>query len=465
MDIRDFVVAFFESRDASVLSENGRLIVHLPDDLKEAFGKPKLDLVFNSRDIDEDSELVTHGGYVLSKIHGLLQGKGQKVVSALSERFPFDAPSIRKQIVVKRGSVSAFKGKRLNSVDILFNFKITYLSDEKIEEMHSVVIDKYGNIFQPYDYYHSEDIVPKTEKKSGKVTRKYIENSFRECARHVSEYAKTEGARHKNEILQRLHKNISRLKGYYEAQIEEISPTNPQYEQKRALHVGEYEKKLAEEIENHGMKIVLSLVSYQIIERTDIECRLEITGEVAGKRRKTPYTHTALFDPYSGTFDLGLCAACSAPASELVVTDGNALACSHCAYACSSCLSTYSRFRINPSACKTCGSEMCEGCAARCFDCGQPVCPEHSKVCGVGQEVICGDCASHCQVCEKELCEDHSFICSSTGDRICFEHKFICKTCRRVFSQSFIKTKRKKALEDNLCPACSRQQSHAGTRR
>jgi len=61
-----------------------RVVVRLPESLRERFAADELRMAFRAQDADETTELVTDGGYVLDKIHSVLQDYGWKAFVSLT---------------------------------------------------------------------------------------------------------------------------------------------------------------------------------------------------------------------------------------------------------------------------------------------------------------------------------------------------------------------------------------------
>lgn len=444
-----FLKQFFEINHSETKESRGRLSVKLSDELREHFKQDDLELVFDAQDVDEKSELVTHGSYVLNTIYNFLQDRGGKIVSRLGERHKPSRDELLDSIRLDNGKVSALKSKKEKVVDILFNFKVTYLSDEKLEDIFTLGVDTHGAIFDAGAYYSDKvmkDVVPLQQKGGIELSRKDLEIQFRECLKAASERAQEYGKGLQNEILKRLHRNISRIKGYYTAQIQELHRNQPSYEEKRIHLEREHEHKLKEEINNHKLRIVLKLLSYHIIERSEIRISAKFETISSG----SDVALDMVYDPYLGEIDYGSCPVCHSDIEKIILSDDGKIGCSHCSFVCSTCKKQFSDIQ-HAAACVVCGNPLCAGCQTSCNTCHQPVCDKHHHVCAVGEELICEQCLKKCSVCKRELCADHTFNCHSTHDTLCFEHRVICKGCRKIFSPRYVQQLKK---SEKFCPEC-----------
>lgn len=446
--MRSFIRSFFTKFGATLQPGDDRLDVRLPADLQEFFGQEDLRLVFDPQRVDESSELVTHGGYVLNTIFEFMQQRGVKSVSRLPERYRPSREEILKALVVENAAIEDIRVARSKNVDVVFSFKSTFLSDEKSELIYQIGIDRRGQVFHAESYY-TDDVVHSalsSESHKGDIdlTRKELEARFRSCLKYVSRLATEHGQSLQRDILKRLHRNLLRIKGYYGAQIDELHRNQPGYEEKR-LHIErEYEHKKTEEIDNHRLRIVLKLINYHIVERTELDVGLDLRSA-----QKAVLHADIIYDSFAGTVDYGHCPSCQAQMDSIVITDEGAIACPQCLATCASCRKRLSKASM-PDSCSVCGISVCRDCLMQCAECGSHLCRDHAGFCSVGHETLCAACSTTCADCNRVLCHDHGFDCHATRKRICHEHRVICRSCRRVFSSSYVSS-----LGDRRCPSCN----------
>jgi len=449
--MKSFIKRFFESSGSSIARKNGQYAITLATDLEQLFGQKELKLVFEADDVNEDTELVTHGSYVLNTIHAFLQDRGIKIVSKLPEKFKTSKDQIEEKIEVENGSIRSSRVKKEKTVDIIFNFKVTFLSDEKSEDIYSMGIDQRGTVFDSKSYYTDEliqnELIPQQQKGAIELTRKEAEQLFRQCLKAASQRAQEFGRSLQNDILKRLHRNITRIKGYYTAQIEELHRNQPSYEERRLMLEREYEHKLKEEIKNHQLRIVLKLLSYHVIERTETQIHLDLKP----KRNDHAVTLQILYDNFSDQIDYGACPTCQAVMDKIIFTHDGMIGCSRCVLKCESCGSLFSD-KVGTMTCEICDKHVCQQCLISCSQCGNKVCKEHVHACDVGNEMTCEHCLKKCSTCGKNLCDEHTFRCAATSEPICFEHRVICRGCRKIYSSNYVSRIKKK---EKVCPSCA----------
>ncbi len=447
--MKEFVESFFRTYGAEVEACNGEIVVQLRDELRDLFEQDALRLVFDARDVDEDSELVTHGGYILSAIHSFLQDKGVKVIGRLPDRHPFDRDEMKPSLIVQGGRITDFRAKKDRTADCVFYFKVTFLSDEKSEKLYAVGTDRHGALFDAEEYYTDDvilkDIVPLAQKGSIDLTRKDIEKLFRDCLKSASERARSEAAELQREVLQRLHRSVTRIKGYYTAQIQELHRNQSGYEDRRLAIEREQQHKLSEEISNHRIRIVLKLINLHIVERT--ETLVTLTVQPA---HGDPVEHVVQFDHFTGLLDYGTCPSCRMAMDTLVLTEAGEIACPKCTTTCHAC-GRISRDLHRVAVCQICERPTCDRCAHACTQCGKRICADHAHACAIGHEISCDECNTQCEECGKPLCKEHVFVCAASGASVCFEHRVICTKCRRVYSSRTVARLKK---SERICTGC-----------
>ncbi len=447
--MRTFVKKFFEVHQSRISESEQGLTVSLPEELRPHFGQDTIELVFDPRDVDEKSELVTHGSYILNTIYHLLQDRGGKIVSRLEEKHKPTREELEKRVLIENGRVRSVKVKKEKVVDILFNFKVSYLSDEKLEDIFTLGVDTHGSVFDAGLYYTDQvmnDVQPLSQKGNIELSRKDLEIQFRACLKSASDRAQEYGKSLQNDILKRLHRNVARIKGYYTAQIQELHRNQPSYEEKRLHLERELDHKLKEEIHNHKLRIVLKLLSYHIIERPEVRLAVKLVPDTL----KTEISMDMVYDPYSDEIDFGSCPVCRNNMEKIIVSDDGRIGCSHCTFICASCRKLSSDMP-HAAACVVCRESLCGRCQTECSSCHQPVCESHQHVCSIGSEMICDNCLKSCGICRKELCTDHTFLCHATHETLCFEHRAICSGCRRIYSPSYVQQLKK---HERVCPEC-----------
>ncbi len=448
--MKNFVKSFFQTYGGDVREEPPALTVTLPEDLRKLFEQETLRLVFDAKEVDESSELVTHGGYVLSVIHSYLQDKGVKLSSRLPDQHGLDKDHLLETITIEHGKVVEARIKKERTADLVFHFKVTFLSDEKSETLYAIGIDRHGSIFDGDDYYSDEvmekHIIPLSQKGDVDVTRKDIEKLFRDCLKAASERAQREAAALQNDVLKRLHRNVVRIQGYYTAQIQELHRNQPSYEERRLTIEREQQHKLQEEINNHRIRIVIKLLNVHLVERGESLVSLQLKP-LHGDSQQTMVVQ---FDHFTGTVDYGECPICRTTMEKIVMTSDGSMGCQQCAVTCSGCGKVFTDIH-RAARCGICERPTCSDCLTACATCHKEVCLDHAKPCAIGQEMTCTDCLTGCEVCGAELCSEHVFECSATHQPVCFEHRVICRQCRRVYSSNYVQKLKK---PDRKCSGC-----------
>ena len=444
--MKEFVKKYFQAHSAELSDHDGHLQVTLTPELQEVFKQNELRLVFDVNDVDESSELVTHGSFVLNSIYQQLQPRGEKVVSQLEQRLKPTLSRLRRQIVVRNAAIASITPVIAHNQDLIFNFKISYVSDERNEEIRSVGIDRHGAAFDPEQYYFDKDrrpVLASRSRKEFRLPRSRIELLYKQCLKETAQAAKVQATQLQDEVLKRLHNSITRIKGYYESQISELNDSNPSYESRRLVLDREFRHKLTEEINNHRIRIILKLLSYQVIERTDSDVTISI---------RCPDGHVievfTSFDTFTGLLSLGNCMECGSKQEEIVVARGHTVGCPTCVFECAGCHEPVAELQRR-ALCHCCEKPVCPTCVLICTDCHKAVCPEDMLSCAVGRELTCRACAEPCGICGDSLCKDHAFHCAKTREPICHKHRIVCSACRSIFSPNLFQ-----GSSGPVCPNC-----------
>jgi hypothetical protein len=254
-----------------------------------------------------------------------------------------------------------------------------------------------------------------------------------EARKHALFHADVRCAELEQAILPRLHKALSRLVTYYEEQIAEIYDRRDpaRAEERRQVMREDLKRKIAEETENHRLRVRVRLFSFAMILSPTwrTEARLDNT--------RTALTVDIERDLYTGQLHPPPCHACGEKMASIGICDGGHVACPADLFTCSLCgQDRCTACGVRP--CTVCGEFVCQACATSCQACGGWTCPEHSLRCPVCQDMICQACQGTCSVCGSRQCAIHLL-----ADHI--SRELVCRTCAVT------------------CPACEQPSAHTGT--
>lgn len=307
---------------------------------------------------------------------------------------------------------------------VMFFFKVSFLSDEKRERVVSLLIDPYTEeIDRPVDLrravrFHVDCGKDKSQEEYAlqRLYRRACDHLERRLARAVEEYERAVG--------ERLRKEERRIEEYYAGLIQErVEPLRKLFRKMAVASVRadlarswstenryreafaelkQESRKLEEECERdlaelqaekgrriqevrekHQGRVEVTLTHAALVRVPRVEWRVHLAGRA---RREI----SILYDVLRRRLVDWECESCTARLGDVVhLCDCEAVVCAGC-------------FRLCPG----CGKASCRACAqAICHVCGGPVCPHCSPSCPAGLKLaagypVCVECSvSHCPWC------------------------------------------------------------------
>ncbi len=449
-EIKDFTLQILEKLGAKTEFINPDVfIANFPDSLSEEMGD-KVYLSFTplppelEREINE-FELVVPGSDFLEKLISLARKKGGGGQRFFLKHFysPHETPGVN------------FFSATLDSLQKIphyrrvmeFNFRIAFLSDEKIESIYSVYLDDNGEnvdmsledpeegslISEPEEgiSYSSSDISSQVEEiyeKAKEILLKKIQPQI--------ESIEEEQKKHLSEAVARLETYYNRQKEYAKKKYKEEASAELE-ELSREL-----EQKKEELAEKHRLRTGVSLINFR-------EVRVPYAGYQAvllkGDRKEVIHFRRDLF---KGRLLRPSCSSCKKETDSVTICkdEGHILG-KCCISDCSICNVECCRICSPPEKCHICESMLCEDCRALCPVCKQVYCYERHRVkCGKCNEDFCLNCTVKCSKCGGDFCPGHVFFCSWCNKNFCSDHSGKCIKCG------------KEACEEHgsICPVCNK---------
>lgn len=502
-DLRAFTSEYFRLLGAAVhpLDDqvHGPLRVVLPDSLTGHFGKQELGLAFHTIVDGSGHELVAHGSRMFDRMLALLDQRAALTILRLPVRWQESDALLSAVHPLNAGVASLRLQEQLQHL-FLFNWRITYRADDKREEIFTIGLDASGSrLLQPGEAGAPDDAVAfdtllnDGEPLSGEGNQDMLPLLSRlpplaqlvrlaEVARKYAVYhADLRCVAHEAEILPRLYKVLDRLTTYYGQQIEEISDTHDPTGEKRLALEEDLRRKIAEEVENHRLRVQVELVSYAVL-----ELPIAVADFTLNDGKQSAPVHIRL-NRYSGGLQRPHCHACDQESSALALCRNGHVMCDGCVRQCNSCQDVL---------CATCGVEPCPVCSRRncstcgrvCWACGGRACSDHLSRCPVCSDDVCHACQMECEHCGVRQCRSHlrvdcvashngstrlicstcavrcpgcrqysahMLLCSASGQRFCANCIVACAECGQLVGPGFYSLS---GLEQRiLCRACVRE--------
>ncbi|KAA3605660.1 MAG: hypothetical protein DWQ06_03315 [Calditrichaeota bacterium] len=421
--MKDFIQHFFEARNCKVQDVKNRLLVELTPELQTEFRSEKLHLAFTSKSLTENSELVTHGSYIPTKILSILSEEGQKVVGKLPSQNTLSKKAFQESLSTKSSEIKKLTRTTKLNYELIFNFKATFVSDEKFDELYSVKLFEEKAKVSKIEFVKNEKVEELTHRDSGVISEAEIEAKLFFATETLQNYLTKRTSEIEKEVLKRLYENLKRLKSYYGEQIAAFRRSSvPGTDEKAEFIEMELKKKKIEEVKNHSLKVELQLISFQLLERKVYHFDFHLKSSTLEKNI------SASFDTFNGKLTYPTCEGCGEQTSKIELCDSKHLLCPNCLSVCEKC---------GEMACRSCGVEtcsvsgeiLCQNCQKICDSCGQATCDNHSHFSQEENELICENCLIVCKNCQSKVSIDHAGGCSVSNE------SFFCENCLNVCSK------------------------------
>ncbi len=472
-DLRQFTIDFFTRFGATLRKVDrrkaGALRVSLRGELAEYFAAQEMTLAFQHVDQGDGQELVAYGSRVFDRMMTYVERSSALTVQQLPKRF-HAGDELLQAVRPRNARVAGLKLSEQSRRYFAFTWHITYRADDKREELYTVVIDEDGRRIplapegpeaEPTavdpaleadngagarlagfdlssamqdgedDLLAVDESDPAAEPPARKLPPMTHLARHAEVARKYAIYhADLRCVSHEADILPRLHKTLSRLIGYYQQQIDEVYDAHdPEFEQRRRLEA-DLERKIAEEVENHRLRVGVVLSSYAIFEQPVAVADLTLaTAEHAVNVR-------ALRNLYTGEFERPHCHACGDEAIDVAIDAAGHLSCAACLHHCATCGDAQCA-ACGIHICPVCSQENCVGCSQPCWACGDRACADHVTRCPTCGDSVCHACQAECAACGVRQCTSHlrldavlaTLDPASDGIDDAEQHALICRTC------------------------------------
>jgi hypothetical protein len=458
VDLQQFTLAFFEFFGAEITRQGRKkqspYQIDLPADLATHFGKRALSLSFQQSELAAGQELVTQGSRIFDRMIAYLEGRSALTVQKLPSRF-LGSEELLKAIRPVNVGIAGLRMQEQVQLLFAFTWRITYRADDKREELYTVVLDESGTrLPQPGDDRGEAEIVdlaqllsdaepvPLEQNEEGHLIPPRLPPMTQlvrlaETARKYAIYhADLRCVTHEAEILPRLYKALNRLTTYYQQQAEEIYDAHdPTGEKRQALEI-DLQRKIAEEVENHRLRVDLNLTSYAVI-------HVPVgTAEITLSDGKQESVVRVRRNRYNGALRRPACHACGEETTAIAIDRNGHITCDTCLEQCATCQELLCA-RCGVAPCPVCGKGNCDTCGQLCWACGERACAEHSSQCPICGDEVCHACQAECAHCGVRQCRSHLRADHVAAERGTTE--LICTTCA------------------TRCPGCQQYSAHNAT--
>ncbi len=513
IDLRAFTTDFFTNLGATVKAadrrKTGALQVELPQELSAYFDAPSLTLCFQQAAPSalpaSSQQLIAHGSPFFDKMLAYLDNRSAVAHQRLPARHHAGEELMRAVRPVNTGIVGLRMQEQTQHL-YAFHWHITYRADDKREELYSVLLNEAGERIVASDEQNAaadavdlavlladaEALPPELNSEGQPVPvvvgarlppMTHLSRMAETARKYAIYHADLRCVSHETEILPRLYKTLNRLTTYYQQQIEEVYDAHDPTGEKRRVLETDLERKLAEEVENHRLRVHVQLFSYAVLQVPVAVANLTLSD---GKREVTVQV---LRNRYDGTLQRPRCHVCQNETAQVVLDRNGHIICDQCLQQCGSCQEILCT-TCGVAACPVCGQQNCDTCGRMCWACGERACAEHSSGCPVCGDEVCHACQEVCSHCDTRQCRSHlrmdhvkeqrgetAYICTScalrcpsceqysaevglcsaSGQRFCQNCLVACATCQRAVGPGFYQVIDEAPYCHNClveCPGC-----------
>lgn len=367
--------------------------VLVPDELGDYFEGEnyfKLAFDFDVARRQENAEFVTYGSYFLDRLTYVARRQGlagKRHIATGEVNINNVEKKLRGKIIFK-----GCKGVFLAAIPmlyhyVLFNFKVSYISDDKLEEIQKVLVNLNTNLVDEAmsNVLESSILIEKPDIGYPSEERYSTNDGYQAAIASLEERIRPKIEELEGALKGRLQPQKKQVEEYYETLAMELEEkkervkNDPQRAQvfDDKLQVNEIDKqRRLRELEDKN-RLAVSVLLFNGLLISQYKAR----GKFRISRGKTERDLYIVWNPILNEIDPIVCEKCQKGTAEVRL-------------------------------CYHCGHIGCADCIEGCSQCKKYTCRE----CGL----------AHCTVCDKPFCKDCKIICANCGDIICEKHIELC---------------------------------------
>ncbi len=415
-ELETFVLRFFESRGALLdRPAYGLVDVVLPDEVSQRLGMDGyLRLTFDEEVATAHSEAIhlTYGHPLVDRITEAAREVGHVIhwyINPVRLEKPDLFEVIREEMGLANGRLQPAKEAKpqLQIHHYLrFNFKAAFVTDEKEEELVSILMDvnsgqpaweldeAWGRVFLEREL-HLPDVSqaplawhPDGSTEVSPLSEESLQVLQERAAQAVAQKASPALEALQKRTARRLELDLARLQTFYddtEADLQQrLARTEDEgrrrsLEEKLAFAQADREHKLADARAKYRLRLVLDLINVALISQPKLALPVWIENRYVSIQRNF------IWDPLLHRVEPMLCDACQAPTFHLHLCTHGHLACDDCMLYCSACKREFCKLcQADVGACAVCSQPLCVYSQIRCPVCGRVTCQEHQGQCHRG---------------------------------------------------------------------------------
>jgi hypothetical protein len=380
----------------------------IPDELTDYFEDEsyfKLTFDFDVARRHENAEFVTYGSYFLDCLTHIARQQGLAGTRHISTG-EINVNNVEQKLrgkIIFKGCKSVF----LAAIPMLyhyalFNFKVSYISDDKLEEIQKVIVNLNTNLVDEAmsDALESAILIDKPDIGYPSEERHSIYEAYQAATAYLEKHIQTKIQELEIALKQRLQREKKRVEEYYEtlsAELKERSAKikfshsdDPEktkvFDEKLQVNEIDKQRRIKELEDKNRLYVSVLLFSGLLISQYKARCKYHI------KRGKTERDLYVVWNPMLNSIDPIVCERCNKglPAATLAAQAGTTevrlcyrcghIGCVDCIEPCSQC-ETYICWECGLVTCTVCGEPLCSDCKIVCANCSDIVCEKHVESC------------------------------------------------------------------------------------
>ncbi|MBI2865386.1 MAG: hypothetical protein HYX94_12605 [Chloroflexi bacterium] len=272
---------------------------------------------------------------------------------------------------------------------VLFDFVVSYISDEKREEIRTVIVDSSslqpGNrLQQAWDKVrispHREFVVADYDALPDLARLKTV---YRRAAVLLERQIADTIVAYRRRTNRHLELENLRINTFYDDTIEELKRRADRADTderrlsiEQKIEAGDLERrsKIADIVAKHKLRVVFTLLNAAVVTQPKVRSKVRVDNRYAATDLYM------VFDPLTGEMDLPVCQVCSEATEVIHLCANGHVVCPECIVACSACKREYC-LTCRTGTCAVCGKPVCSHSQVRCPVCGRITCPEDKGKC------------------------------------------------------------------------------------
>ena len=423
VDLRAFVERYFSQMKAGKHEDvPGVFRYDIPPERRGGLNSPSVRVTFDPSMAEryEGVELLVPGSLLLDRIFQDASSHGHHCVAKVEGGKSPPAADV----LAANLSFGGVKNEVLttSSLEIpfyLFTFRVSLVTDERIEMLEHVLINSRSlREHRADEMFFQESLALPEEGLPGAENAHDLYVAA--CDALELKVASAVGACRENSRT-RLHEEEVRIREYFGGLVKEAERSKYPPQAAAAIEAfrAEEEKRLEEARSKYKLEATVRLVGARTILVPTTAMSVRLTG--SGKSREIHLE----FDEVGLEIPPPKCEGCGLEIKEIGLCDEGHVTCRDCEKACAFC---------NHLSCKACGESLVV--SQKCAECGRWLCGTHALRDDFGLGMYCPEHIVECSACGKKA--SHSFVtrCRTCNQKYCFlcvaAKDKSCNTCRSV---------------------------------